>query len=264
MKDVWSQQVEYRNIPEMQRYGPQSGAVTLPALPGGISWQGGDIALAVLAALCGIIVMTLAAGLGLGIAALATGTEIDRTILGIALALSVDISLLGSVWWFAVARRKATLGALGFRRMTRAAPKWLIPAAVVGCLGIAISYGVVVDALDPPQFFKSDGLFEDGMANWAVALFAALAIVAAPVVEETFFRGFVFSGLRRRLGFRGAAGLSALIFALAHLEPVTFLPIFAIGVALAWVYSETDSLAAPMLVHAAYNGTVVAIGLATR
>ena len=255
--------VEYHHIPEMQQSSPPSGTVALSGAPGEVPWQGEDIALAVPAALCGIIVLVLLAGLGLGIAALATGTEIDRTILGIAVAVSVDVALLGSVWWFAVARRKATLASLGFRGMARA-PRWVIPAAIAGCLGIAITSGVVVDALDPPEFFKSNGLFEDGMATWAVALFAALAIVAAPLVEETFFRGFVFSGLRRRMGFRGAAGLSAFIFALAHLEPITFLPIFAIGIALAWVYSATDSLVAPMLVHAAYNGTVVAIGLATR
>lgn len=256
--------VEYHTIPEMPQSGPLFGDAPVAGPPPGVPWAGGDVALALVTALCGIILMALLAGIGLGIAAAATDTELNRTILGIAVAASVDIALLGSVWLFAVVRRKASLRALGFRRMVYGAPRWIIPAAVVACLGMAIAYGVVVEALDPPEFFKNAPLFQDGMSAWGIAAFAALAIVAAPLVEETFFRGFVFSGLRRRMGFRGAAGLSALIFALAHLEPVTFLPIFAIGVALAWVYTVTDSLVAPMLVHAAYNGAIVALTLATR
>jgi hypothetical protein len=85
----------------------------------------------------------------------------------------------------------------------------------------------------------------------------SLAVVAAPIFEEFIFRGLIFGGLRRSLGFGAAAVASAAIFAIVH-PPASVVPVFGLGLCAAFVYERTRVLAGPMLVHATYNAVVVA------
>jgi ABC-2 type transport system permease protein len=89
---------------------------------------------------------------------------------------------------------------------------------------------------------------------------AAIAIVAAPIFEEFIFRGLIFGGLRRSLGFVPAALASAAIFAIVH-PPPSVIPVFLMGLAAAFAYERTGMLAAPMTVHALYNAVVLGFQL---
>jgi len=84
----------------------------------------------------------------------------------------------------------------------------------------------------------------------------ALAVVAAPLFEEYIFRGLVFGGLRRSIGFVGAALGNAAIFAIVH-PPISFAPVFCLAVIAAAAYEKTGTLLAPVLTHALYNGVIV-------
>lgn len=77
--------------------------------------------------------------------------------------------------------------------------------------------------------------------------------IIAPLAEEIFFRGFVFAGLAQRMAPMYAIGISALIFGLAHWERWSFLPIFLIGLGLAWLYYRTQTLWPNILAHATVN-----------
>jgi membrane protease YdiL (CAAX protease family) len=93
--------------------------------------------------------------------------------------------------------------------------------------------------------------------RWAFLVSIALV---APFFEEALFRGFVFVQLRHRLGLAAAASTSAALFALVHLSLGSFLPLFALGLVLAWAYEATGNLTTSMLIHAAWNaGTAVLI-----
>jgi membrane protease YdiL (CAAX protease family) len=89
-----------------------------------------------------------------------------------------------------------------------------------------------------------------------------LAVVAAPLCEEFIFRGLLFGGLRRSMSFLPAAALSAALFAIVH-PAVSIVPVFALGMCTAYAYERGKGLLAPMLVHAIYNGAVVAFQLFT-
>jgi membrane protease YdiL (CAAX protease family) len=81
-------------------------------------------------------------------------------------------------------------------------------------------------------------------------------IVAAPVFEETFFRGFLFSGVQSsRLGAPGSVALTALIWAAIHLQyhPFEMLMIFLIGLLLGVARLRTRSLYTPLAIHAGIN-----------
>jgi len=63
--------------------------------------------------------------------------------------------------------------------------------------------------------------------------------------------------LRRSLPAWQAIVISAAIFAIVH-PPASMLPVFVLGLCTGWAYERSGSLLAPMLVHAMYNGVVLA------
>jgi len=89
-------------------------------------------------------------------------------------------------------------------------------------------------------------------------------VVIAPIAEELFFRGIVFNAWLRETGRVPAYVGSAALFALIHLSLASLLPIFLLGLALAWVYERTGTLLAPIVMHATVNGISVAAALAFR
>ncbi len=90
-----------------------------------------------------------------------------------------------------------------------------------------------------------------------VVLFLTVA-VAAPLFEETFFRGFVFPSLASHLSAPVAVVASASLFAIAHWSALEFLPLFALGTVLATIYHYTRSLVPCVLLHALWNGSTFA------
>jgi membrane protease YdiL (CAAX protease family) len=96
---------------------------------------------------------------------------------------------------------------------------------------------------------------------WLVVI--AIAIFA-PIAEELFFRGIVFNAWLRESGRLPAYVGSAALFAVIHLSLASLLPIFLLGIALAWVYERTGNLLAPIVMHATVNGISVAAALALR
>ncbi len=81
-------------------------------------------------------------------------------------------------------------------------------------------------------------------------------LVAAPVAEETLFRGFLFEGiLHSRLGAPGAVILSALPWALIHIQYDLYgiASIFVAGLFLGYVRLKTKSIYSTMLLHSLMN-----------
>jgi membrane protease YdiL (CAAX protease family) len=81
-----------------------------------------------------------------------------------------------------------------------------------------------------------------------------ISVLVAPLCEEIFFRGFVFAGFLRALSVGWATLLSALIFAVAHADPGSFVVLFFIGVALAFLRWHTASLWPSIILHTLNNG----------
>jgi len=84
-------------------------------------------------------------------------------------------------------------------------------------------------------------------------VFGLGAIVLAPLVEETLFRGILYPFLKPRIGLPLAVTATSLVFAAIHLNVMTFVPLTFIGLALVWVYEQTDNLLAPIVAHALFN-----------
>jgi len=94
--------------------------------------------------------------------------------------------------------------------------------------------------------------------GWPVLLLAFLAIGPGPAVgEEMLFRGFLFNLLKTRLGVWPGILLSSLVFAAVHGYFIGFLPVFLLGMALAFTYQRTGSLWTSIFFHATNNGVLV-------
>ncbi len=91
------------------------------------------------------------------------------------------------------------------------------------------------------------------MLEGPAVLLWLFVVVLVPVMEETFFRGFVFAGLRGRLDFAVASGLSAAFFALFHGMPFSVPPLFAVGLGTAVLFERYRSIWPCAIAHGAFN-----------
>lgn len=83
--------------------------------------------------------------------------------------------------------------------------------------------------------------------------FFIVGAIFAPLVEEIFFRGFLFQGFRERYGGVTAMLLSAAIFATAHLDLVVLIPTFILGCLLAYVFHRSNSIWPSIILHFLVN-----------
>jgi membrane protease YdiL (CAAX protease family) len=94
-------------------------------------------------------------------------------------------------------------------------------------------------------------------------LMVVFAVTFGPLMEELFFRGFLYPILARWTGATVAVVLTALPFGLIHYVQykswAAVLVIALVGVVLTTVRAVTKSVAASFLVHVGYNGTLMAL-----
>ena len=83
--------------------------------------------------------------------------------------------------------------------------------------------------------------------------FFIVGAILAPLVEEIFFRGFLFQGFRARYGWVPGLLLSSAIFGLAHLDPVALIPTFILGCLLAYLYQRSNSVWPGVIMHMLVN-----------
>jgi len=226
-----------------------------------IAWGPREIAQALGIVIAGLVFLTATAAL---VAAVAGLTFTDSQVLGVSLVatLFLDLGLFGLAAIFSVGKYRLRWSALGFRPLVldRA---WVIVATVVGMFAVVVIYTVIVQLIGVDDLLPQSTLEGDVFDNRALVVMAGiLAVLAAPVAEETFFRGFLFGGLVKRLGIFGAALASGFLFSLAHAQPTTLIPFTFVGMVLAWSYVYTGSLWTNIGAHLVFNLISFSVSLA--
>jgi membrane protease YdiL (CAAX protease family) len=136
----------------------------------------------------------------------------------------------------------------------------LLKALSVGAaIGLALRIPLMLTALSHPDALPqvSEGdlwqmlrHIRDQMgfitALWLVGLMA-------PVVEEFIFRRVLLDSFTSHLGFARANFLQAALFAAIHMDASAFIPLFGLGLLLAYLARRSGGLLAPMIVHAVFN-----------
>jgi CAAX protease family protein len=158
---------------------------------------------------------------------------------------------------FAAMYRIAKLHASAFWPAIR----WNWPQSWLGFLvGGAMLYVALAglgQILPMPKHLPIDRFFGTPGQAWIMSVFA---VSVAPLMEELFFRGFLYPVLARRIGMMASIVLVGASFGLVHGAQLKYswavLIIFLVGVALTTVRALTKSVAASFLVHVGYNATI--------
>jgi membrane protease YdiL (CAAX protease family) len=91
-----------------------------------------------------------------------------------------------------------------------------------------------------------------GRSRFELGLLIAGVSAVAPFCEEFFFRGVIQQGLVKRLSRRGVI-VGALIFATAHLDPVSFAGLTELGLLFGLLYLRSGTVWTAVGAHAANN-----------
>jgi membrane protease YdiL (CAAX protease family) len=166
----------------------------------------------------------------------------------------LEALLLLAVALFTVGKYNLRWSELGFRPPRRGGYWFPAPLFFAAFAILLVNAGIASAAGTEAEGNLSDELFDSALL---VVLLGILSLALAPVMEETFFRGFLFGGLRGRWGLLGAAFGSGFLFALAHFTGLSSLPLLPaigmIGMLFAWAYNYTGSLFAPIGAHFLFN-----------
>lgn len=115
---------------------------------------------------------------------------------------------------------------------------------------------LVDKVLPPPPWFWEmfNKIFENDYGIYGSII---KVVIMAPVIEELIFRGVIMHGLMRNYSKFTAVFVSALMFALWHLNPWQFPATFILGLVLGILMLRTRNIYLCILGHAINNGLVL-------
>lgn len=238
--------------------GPPVDGSPLPRARGDVTLV--DAVLAILVLLGAQLVVT-------GVAVAALG--VDRAGGGATLmAIVVVAQLVGLAGVLALVTRRGLPAArlLGKVRPTLA---HVATGLAVGVGGLAVAYGanaVLVWVSGSTRPVEQLVLQELTSGPAALVLAVVAAVVLAPVTEELAFRVLLIDGLRRRFGVGVGLVASTALFTLVHSEvatsqPLALVGLAALGMVLGVSYVRTGSLVVPVMAHATFNATSLAVAV---
>ncbi len=175
--------------------------------------------------------------------------------------LFAEVLTFGAIAWF-VRRQKATLAQIGLTKFRWMHIVWALSGFAVYFVAYIVLYAFVakyVPGINVNQ--EQDIGFKDVSGFVPLALTFVSLVVLPPIVEETVFRGFIFSGLRGKYRFILAALVTSALFATAHLEfgngkPLLWIAAidtFTLSMVLCYIREKTGSIVPTIFIHAIKN-----------
>lgn len=184
-------------------------------------------------------------------------------------------------FWYTVLAEAITVGVLWLfwrpypRAIVRRAlglakrPQWRdLGFAALGFIAYFVVYAMILNIIStfvPVDVEQEQAVGFQNAAGFGLVFAFISLVILPPIVEEITFRGFLYSGLRRTMGFVGATLITSVLFGLPHLLTgetgllwVAMIDTFALSLILCFLREKTGSLYAPILVHALKN--MVAFG----
>ena len=172
-----------------------------------------------------------------------------------------------SIVWLLLRHYRTKPSAIGLKRAK------LMDAlyAIIAFAAYLVMYLVIVAVLEHliPSLNtgqQQDVGFQNATATGSLVMAFISLVILPPIAEETIFRGFVFTGFRRKFGFALSAIGTSLLFAIPHLFEsagagllwIAGVDTFILSCVLCFVREKTGRLWAGMGVHALKNGLAFA------
>lgn len=217
----------------------------------------------------------LLAGLLIGVVLSLTGkktaeaaqTLTDSTFGRFMFVLVVELLTMAILYWF-IRRRGIKLKEIGLGRLPRFSDfGYALVSFVAYFILLAVIMYFINENLPSVNLEQKQQIgFESATGTLSLALVFISLVVLPPVVEEIMIRGFLYSGLRRKLGRLVSAVVASAIFGMAHLQLgagapplyVAAIDTFVLSMVLIALRERTGSLWSGMLVHALKNGLAFA------
>lgn len=216
-------------------------------------WTGWDVLLIALVALFSIVIFSIAAFAYAGHLHLFRGGSLadiaqDPRIV-IPVQLAAYIVVLAFMYWIVHSYGRRFWPAVHWYW-----PERLLPYIFAGIvLAVTIQFSSVL--LPIPKQLPIEQFFRTTLGAYLMGIFG---VTAAPLVEELFFRGFLYPVLARRLGVALGVGVTSMLFALIHQSQLghawgPLLLLFIVGLVLTIARARTGSVAPGFVIHVSYN-----------
>jgi uncharacterized protein len=227
-----------------------------------VPWSWPDLIVFLLIAFLATIVIGLVVvggfvAFGMKVAAIQQSGR-DQALVSIVAQVLIDIALVAFLAaWIRVRYSEPFWQTIGWRRLdTGIIPR---PVAFGGLFffGALISFLVdLASDLHPPKGnLPIDSIYQDRLS---AALFLLMAVLLAPVVEETIFRGFLYPVIAKSWGIGASVLITGALFGLLHgfqlggaLWQIALL--VSVGIIFTWVRARAETVVASYCLHLGYN-----------
>ena len=124
--------------------------------------------------------------------------------------------------------------------------------------GLSLFVALLTASMKTPENTPIEELFK---YRQTALMFVAMAVLVAPLVEETLFRGYLYPMFARAFGIGPAILLTGLLFGLMHGAQLGWTwslvaILTTVGVILTLVRARTGTVFASFLMHLGYNGLI--------
>lgn len=216
-------------------------------------WHYSDLAFFVGLALVATVLISLA---GAALVHFSPAADKHAGDLLLPLQLFLYVLFYGCFWAvFRLRYHTSVFRSLGWRQST-------FPLGLAVVIGPALAFFVslVASALHTPNIKTPFTTMIT--STWTFALLAVTAVIAAPIFEELFFRGFLQPLLSRTFGAIAGVLITSALFGAAHGAEYKWTwqyvaGVTVVGVVFGWVRNRTDSVIPSTVMHGCYNAVFV-------
>lgn len=171
-------------------------------------------------------------------------------------------ALTSAIWIFALKLRGLGWRAVGFRTVHWRWYVFAVLAAMLGlCLNIVLAKLIIVAAPDWAPFTASRYGVNDGPL-WQILALIFLTVLVTPVVEEVFFRGFLFQWMATHRPIWLAVMVSSIMFGASHIIPPQIIAASAFSLLIIYLFLASRSVLPAIVCHAVNNALGLGMNMA--
>ncbi len=190
-------------------------------------------------------------------------TDLLHPTLSFAISYSIQISILFlPLYLFVIKKYQASFADFGFQKTSIAKIISYVFSTYIFYFIVTavISTYLYTNQVELPGYQGQEShlpLFGTDVVGFVGATF--FVVFLAPVLEEIFFRGFVYRILVKTWSVWFGSIMSAVLFALFHFEFQSFIPLLLLGFLLNFNYQKTGSLWTSICFHSMNNAIALSM-----
>lgn len=236
-----------------------------------IPWSWSHFALFLFFGLCSFVVTQLAAAMYLAARVSGrhlSGPELQQILTSNPqIAIGANLLLFALIFLFlyvtiAVLHNRPFWLSLGWRKLSWAARARAVPRSpwifFFGGGALAIGVALASSTMRTPENLPIQELFKN---RTGAILLMSMAVLVAPLVEETVFRGYLYPLFAKTFGTLTGILLTGLLFGLMHGWQLGWthglvVMLIVVGIVLTYVRARTGTVFASFLMHLGYNSMI--------